>query len=726
MTFFRKFSSVDRISLEGAEVVNVTPVKDRKTKEISHYVLSVADEAGVASLRKFTPDEIEYLFENEKLIIEQNYYSETKQFDLLFNAETKLFRATKKQRAKAELKAFLAKQISKLSGRGMPLTREGVGEHYSQLNAEYIRHQCIVNFGTLKPNSTQSFKKLPHADTLLKDYRKWRDSGGNPACFLPQKVTEISPSKDPVQEEFVLVMRLLSAYACSTKPAKSAIARQTRNEIVKIKNARKNAGLIGPIRVFSARTYERYITKYLDPFTVCLKREGLAAAKAKFKAVELGQTSDIIGQYVQFDAWKFHVLTLDCTRARYNQMTREQRQKVRKVRRWVIVAIDVATRAIVGYSICKSPNQRSSLDALRMCFVDKTQLLRQVGITQSAWNYICTIGQVGVDTGSEFGKAEFGGARFAEAVRMVTSSLLHTVAGVPELRAYIERWFLTCELKFTRNLPGWTASNPQKLNDRVPLREACICDDELEEMFLGFVAEYHATPHRGLNFLTPATAWKNGLEHPEFDMTGVPAPGALRNATGFHLDASIVEGCIMYSGERYSCERLRKLRPERSMNSCEIILDPCDLGAITVLHNGDCFAVPCLNTKLRGKSLREHQSERLENKELARTDALKHEEANVEAHTAWTARSASIQSQSGLGIMGYTDEEVERARNALEFGKGQFDQPFVGELEYQDPLDWGFETGNSNETELSSNSSLDRFRSSVRARKDQHGWEENE
>lgn len=49
---------------------------------------------------------------------------------------------------------------------------------------------------------------------------------------------------------------------------------------------------------------------------------------------------------------------------------------------------------------------------------------------------------------------------------------------------------------------------PSKLNDRKPHEEACVTDDELDQIFVIFIAEYHNTPHRGLNGKTPATAWE--------------------------------------------------------------------------------------------------------------------------------------------------------------------------------------------------------------------------
>jgi putative transposase len=58
------------------------------------------------------------------------------------------------------------------------------------------------------------------------------------------------------------------------------------------------------------------------------------------------------GENVLVDAWQVHVVTLDVTREEWARMTEEQRRKVKKVRRWIVVFIDVATRLILGFALC--------------------------------------------------------------------------------------------------------------------------------------------------------------------------------------------------------------------------------------------------------------------------------------------------------------------------------------------------------------------------------------
>lgn len=222
------------------------------------------------------------------------------------------------------------------------------------------------------------------------------------------------------------------------------------------------------------------------------------------------------------------------------------------LRQWVIVGIDVATRAILGYAFCASPDQNAALAALRMCFADKTPIFRKAGLKQSVWDFRAPIHLVATDSGSEFGKHPFGGAFFGEAVRGLTGSLMNTVAGVPELRAHIERLFRTFELKWARHLPGWTAGAVHRRNDRRPELEACLTLDELEQLFVQFIADYHTSPHRGLDGSTPAKAWEHGMKNALFDITALPGPAALREACGITVRGGIAREGIRYKDLIYS------------------------------------------------------------------------------------------------------------------------------------------------------------------------------
>ena len=740
MKFFSNITPVDRIEFEGSEVREITPVPDRDQSAVTKYNLTVLKPGGEIQVRTFAGDEIQHLIEEEKLIVEREFYSVARQIDRALYGGKEVFGATKKRRRMIDRKVFLAQNMGQFRKLGMVLTRDGVDPFRHRLEKSYKDFQAQSYFGTDKANSTQSLKPLPENCTLLDGYRIYRKSNGNPNAFLPKDVQPANLS-DQETADYAFVTSFLAEYASGTTISKGDVAETALDEILKENARRAEVGFPAPIPVRSVRQYERYIDERLDPFEVMMQREGLQPAIAEFGSVEEGQKASFPGEKISLDAWNFHIVTLDATRDQLNRMTKEQRAGVKRVRRWVVVAIDIATRVILGYSICRHPNSRSSREALRMCFMDKTYILRNAGIKKSDWKFRCPVHLVTTDSGSEFGKHPFGGAEFAVAVRKLSGSFMNTTAGVPQLRGHKERWYLTAELKFARHVPGWVASNPQKLNDRKPYDEACLADDELDAAFASFIADYHTSPHRGLNGKTPATAWEEKMKHDEFDFDQLPGPKALREACGFHVDAAVTKTGIQFCGLSYSNEFLRESRSgpvsqriAANGDKAEIMVDPFDLGAISVLVKGDMISVPCIDPEMRGKSLRDHQRDQQRQRWEAAMDAEGTKEQRLEARKNWKSLVNTVAKSSDIGMIGYTEGEVARASMELRFGKGQHEKPFVGREEYVDPVYGGFDIGgddtaavaDENEVFPDAPNSMDRFRTKVKPRAGGNGWEEGE
>jgi transposase InsO family protein len=731
MSYFSAITAADRICFEGNEVTKIVPLKDRSSGGmVTHYQLSVCHPEQGAVLRKFSVDEIPHLLESEILIVDKGFHSLARQTDRALYGTDELFGAKKKQRKRVDRITFLCRRMGHYCKLGMPLTPEGVEVRRSQLVTDYNNYQANSEYQTQKSNTTQTLNPLPANTTLLDYYRRYRKGGHNPKVFIPQRPGPIDiDHQEAIDRHYILT--ILSQYASGTNIAKRDVAEKAVEGVEEENDRRRSLGFSALIKVKSARTYERWIDVFLDPFTVVLQREGLPTAKAKFGSVEGGMKARNIGEQVILDAWKLHVVTLDATRDQLNRMTPEQRAKVPRVRRWVIVAIDMATRVILGFAFCRAPNGEASLRALRLCFADKTFLLEEAGLLKSSWKHRTPIHLVSTDSGSEFGKHPFGGALFGEAVRRLTGSFLNSVTGVPELRGTIERLFLTFELKWARHLPGWTAGSVSQLNDRKPYFEACISDDELQNLFVKFVADYNTSPHRGLNMGTPAGAWDKLSKDPLFDLTMLPGPAALREACGKYETAGVSEAGIRFKGLTYSNEFIRDQRMAKGVDriaqpgeKLEIKMDPMDMGAISVLADGDLIAVPCLDDTMRGKSLAWWTGEQERRKAETLQDAESRAPARDEARKAWMGESAAIARSAGVNPHGRTSDEIDRLARAVTSGKGRHEKPFIGRDEYVDPITSGNKIGVEVENEKLDTSSafddevnvsrtnpLDRFRS---------------
>lgn len=78
----------------------------------------------------------------------------------------------------------------------------------------------------------------------------------------------------------------------------------------------------------------------------------------------------------------------------------------------------------------------------------------------------------------------------------------------------------------------------------------------------------------------------------------------------------------------------------------------------------------------------------------AQSEALEQEGARSEARSLWRAAAEDIARKADVGILGYSQTEIDRIVRENDFGKGQRDMPYVGDDEYGDPMETGFEIAN--------------------------------
>ena len=184
-----------------------------------------------------------------------------------------------------------------------------------------------------------------------------------------------------------------------------------------------------------------------------------------------------------------------------------------------------------------------------------------------------------------------------------------------------------------------------------------------------------------------------------FDPTLMPSPGRLREATGFHVYTTVGANGIRYAGYPYSNEFLRHERRKAPaaqvvdlQGDIEIIVDPFDLGGITLCTKEGPISIPCVDDRLRGVSLREVLAERTLRRQMAEEERVRSRPLRDEAHNSRQELLRTIMRSSGIGILGYTQAECERGAKTEEFGKGLHEEPFTGRGEYHSPLETSFPT----------------------------------
>jgi putative transposase len=233
----------------------------------------------------------------------------------------------------------------------------------------------------------------------------------------------------------------------------------------------------------------------LDLKLVISKREGAKKAREKLGPVFVSTLrADLPLDVVQIDHTQADVIVVD--------------QEYRKSmgRPWLTLAIDVATRAVVGFSISLEPPSTLSVSlVLSHLVLPKETWLADRELHTLDWPMGGLPQMIHVDNAQEFhsqvllrGCQEYGIA------------LEHRTPGRPHVGGHIERLIGTMrgEVHF---LPGTTFSHPQKKGDYDSEGRAVLTLPELERwLALQIAGVYHLSLHSAIH-KTPLAAWQEGI-----------------------------------------------------------------------------------------------------------------------------------------------------------------------------------------------------------------------
>ena len=180
-------------------------------------------------------------------------------------------------------------------------------------------------------------------------------------------------------------------------------------------------------------------------------------------------------------------------------------------RPWISIAIDLATRCILGiYISFDRPNAAAvALLVTRIVFA-KQNWLKSLGV-DAQWPMHGMPTTLHLDNA-----AEFRGRALKSGCNEYGIKLMYRPVGRPKFGGHIERFNRTLMEKL-KGLPGATGNSSKerrlKTKDK-PEQTAALTLREFERwVTLEIAQRYHHTPHRGLMDATPAQVWANLSQH---------------------------------------------------------------------------------------------------------------------------------------------------------------------------------------------------------------------
>lgn len=184
-------------------------------------------------------------------------------------------------------------------------------------------------------------------------------------------------------------------------------------------------------------------------------------------------------------------------------------------RLWLLVIIDVSTRAIIGYHICLN-KEYSSYDVLQ-CIKKSIFPKKKMDFSISGFKYPESGGYTSLKIPETkwalWNEFSYDNAK-ANLAKIVREKLTQVVgcsvnAGpvkMPERRSFVERFFNTLEEHGYHRLANTTGNNPKDPRRDNPDKKAVeykISVKHLEEITEVLIANYNETPHNGINGFSP-------------------------------------------------------------------------------------------------------------------------------------------------------------------------------------------------------------------------------
>ncbi|MCK6372780.1 MAG: transposase [Zoogloea sp.] len=248
-------------------------------------------------------------------------------------------------------------------------------------------------------------------------------------------------------------------------------------------------------------------------------------------------------------------------------------------RLFVVTLIDVATRVVLGWQLVPAPEYDhhdvlSALqDALRPKLRRRDFIIPGIGYHRGAGfvadvmpelNYACW-DTLKVDNAASHLSED----TFEPICRFVGCRLEAGPVGSPTVRPFIERFFGSLTERMSRKVHGTTGRHPDdplgKRGRAVPVA-LLITLAELEELLDVCIANYHATPHDGLNGRTPLEAMQLAVDHHRTPVRTLPLAlrSRLHQLQSVHLAtvrgnvARSVAHYVSLYGARYTNEVLQR------------------------------------------------------------------------------------------------------------------------------------------------------------------------
>lgn len=338
----------------------------------------------------------------------------------------------------------------------------------------------------------------------------------------------------------------------------------------------RNAGLIAPHRIPDYTTVLRLVNTYVTPYDMTRKREGARTAAQDFREARGPRNAPTRPlQVVEIDHTPMDILLLsdDGTESKGDRRKKTQRVSL-------TLARCKFTRMIVGIYISREkPSWTSVMACLRMAILEKNL---DGLVVENPWPVIGVPEVIVVDNGPEFHSRSM-----TATCGQLRIEIKRAPRRKPRHKGMIERTIGDFQRGFLAFIPGKLFSNPQVRREYDSEHHAALSLKRLVELAIQYAVDMeNGDPMDVLLGRTPLQVWNthrgDGVRMP-------PCADDLDAALGLTIDRTVTAVGVTFLGLVYQSEELQAIRKRvgHMGKMLMVKVDPCDLGYVLVLDEGD-------------------------------------------------------------------------------------------------------------------------------------------
>lgn len=510
----------------------------------------------------------------------RNHHAPTEASIRNTHAQLTLSTCSPKKRRKAMFRAelcrrFLMKQKEADHGRRADGRKINLGKPCLDWLIPEIANEIMKDRNdAARPGEEIILPRLPSARQFARDMAKFVAGGLKAQKLISLQGTMSRQRSNPNQTEHAIRFKFQKGFATEKRPSMAAAYMDYLGALKTLNDDFRAKGLPEVPRV-GRKTFEKGIKK-LDPFYVATLRHSEKQAREEYRITYQGVDAEHPGQRVEMDDFQVDLMVLLEVLEVWDLLTPEEQELVKRERLWATGVIDVATRCFLALKFHNTaPRAKTAIETIEMAVSDKSLLAATVG-AGTPWPYRCFLEEVYTDNGSNFR---------AEETRVVLEDLgtstFHAIAGVPELRPYIESGIGTLSKRFLHWFAGRTFSDYIEKGEYDSQANARLNVDVFNRVFLRALIDiHHHTPHAGLNGETPHNAWfrlgkKYGVE-------SAPGPKKIRDATGIDYFGVIGDKGLRCLGLHFQDPKLDKMQRTVGKQKVRFRISRFDVYAISV------------------------------------------------------------------------------------------------------------------------------------------------